>query len=100
MSALVYLIPISILLGTVALIAFLWSLKHGQYEDLEGAALRILTDQDTPLPPVNEQGARSSEGSVQLGKIADISVDVPGRMPEQWKDQNHGEETKSQSQGP
>ena len=43
MSALLYLIPISLLLGGVALFAFLWTLKHGQYEDLEGAAARILT---------------------------------------------------------
>ena len=50
MSALLYLIPISILLGAVALFSFLWTLKNGQYEDLEGAAARILTDEDKPLP--------------------------------------------------
>jgi cbb3-type cytochrome oxidase maturation protein len=50
MSALLYLIPISILLGAIALVAFFWTLKHGQYEDLEGAAARILTDDDRPLP--------------------------------------------------
>ena len=50
MSALLYLIPISILLGAVALFTFLWTAKNGQYEDLEGAAARILTDDDKPLP--------------------------------------------------
>lgn len=50
MSALLYLIPISILLGAVALFTFLWTAKNGQYEDLEGAAARILTDDDRPLP--------------------------------------------------
>ena len=55
MSALLYLIPISILLGAIALVAFFWTLKHGQYEDLEGAALRILTDDDKPLPRDGDQ---------------------------------------------
>ncbi len=50
MTALLYLIPISILLGAVALFAFLWTAKNGQYDDLEGAAARILTDEDRPLP--------------------------------------------------
>ena len=50
MSALLYLIPISILLGAVALAAFLWTLKNGQYDDMDGAAARILTDEDWPLP--------------------------------------------------
>lgn len=49
MSALVYLIPISLALGAVGLIAFLWTLKDGQYEDMEGAASRIITDDDWPL---------------------------------------------------
>ena len=50
MGALVYLIPISLVLGVIGLVAFLWTLRHGQYEDLEGSATRILTDDDKPLP--------------------------------------------------
>jgi len=46
MSSLVFLIPIALLLGAAALGAFLWSLKSGQYEDLDGAAERILIDDD------------------------------------------------------
>src|SRR3546814_5317589 len=46
MSVLAYLIPISLCLGIVGLIAFLWSLKSGQYEDLDGAAERVLFDDD------------------------------------------------------
>ncbi|MBE7636670.1 cbb3-type cytochrome oxidase assembly protein CcoS [Sneathiella sp. P13V-1] len=49
MSVLVYLIPIALLLGGLGLVAFLWSLKSGQYEDLDGAAQRILIDDDEPL---------------------------------------------------
>jgi cbb3-type cytochrome oxidase maturation protein len=46
MSVLIYLIPIALLLGLVGLGAFMWSLKSGQYEDLDGAAQRILFDKD------------------------------------------------------
>jgi len=49
MSGFFYLIPISLLLGTGGLAVFLWSLKAKQYEDLEGAASRILFEDDVPL---------------------------------------------------
>jgi len=41
-----YLIPIALALGAVGLGAFLWALRSGQYEDLDGAAERILFDDD------------------------------------------------------
>ena len=45
-----YLIPVALALGAVGLAAFMWSLKSGQYEDLEGAAERILSnDGDKPI---------------------------------------------------
>jgi cbb3-type cytochrome oxidase maturation protein len=43
-----YLIPIALALGAVGLGAFMWSLRSGQYEDLDGAAERILFDEDAP----------------------------------------------------
>jgi cbb3-type cytochrome oxidase maturation protein len=46
MNALVFLIPIALGLGALGLAAFLWSLKTGQYDDLEGASWRILDDDD------------------------------------------------------
>ena len=52
MSALIYLIPAALFLGLVGLVAFLWALRSGQFEDLDGAAHRILLDDeeggDTP----------------------------------------------------
>ena len=48
MNMLAYLIPISIGLGLMGLGAFLWALRSGQYEDLDGAAERILYDEDRP----------------------------------------------------
>ena len=44
MNVLAYLIPVALLLGLTGLVAFLWSLKSGQYDDLDGAAIRILPD--------------------------------------------------------
>ena len=42
MTALLYLIPAALFLGLLGLGAFLWSLKSGQYDDLDGAAWRML----------------------------------------------------------
>lgn len=44
-----YLIPVALALGAAGLLAFLWSLRNGQYDDLDGAAERILFDDDVPL---------------------------------------------------
>jgi cbb3-type cytochrome oxidase maturation protein len=46
MTILTYLIPAALALGGAALIAFLWALRSGQYEDLDGAAERILVDEE------------------------------------------------------
>lgn len=48
MKVLLYLIPVALTLGGLGLVAFLWSLKAGQYDDLDGAAYRILSDDDLP----------------------------------------------------
>ncbi len=50
MTGLLYLIPVALFMGAVGLVAFIWSLKSGQYDDLEGAAWRILQDDDQPKP--------------------------------------------------
>jgi cbb3-type cytochrome oxidase maturation protein len=46
MEVLAYLVPLALALGLLGLGAFLWSLKTGQYEDLEGAAWRAIIDDD------------------------------------------------------
>ncbi len=46
MSALVYLIPLALFLGLLGLAAFLWAVRSGQFDDLDGAAERILFDED------------------------------------------------------
>ncbi len=53
MSVLVYLVPAALLLGLIGLAGFMWSLKSGQYDDLEGAGWRAIADDE----PVEEKPA-------------------------------------------
>ncbi len=46
MDVILYLLPIALALGLGGLFAFLWSLRNGQYDDMEGAAHRVLSDDD------------------------------------------------------
>ncbi len=46
MTVLLFLVPLALALGFVGLMGFLWSLKSGQYDDLDGAAQRVLSDDD------------------------------------------------------
>jgi cbb3-type cytochrome oxidase maturation protein len=46
MSILLFLVPLALLLGLIALIAFMWSLRSGQFDDLDGAAHHVLMDDD------------------------------------------------------
>jgi cbb3-type cytochrome oxidase maturation protein len=46
MTVLIFLIPITLVLGLLGLGCFLWSLKSKQYEDLQGAANRILFEEE------------------------------------------------------
>jgi len=60
MSALVYLRPVALVRGLLGLAGFLWALRSGQFDDLDGAAHRILLDdEDKPLPP---RGHRRDQG--------------------------------------
>lgn len=57
MSVLVYLIPVALFLGAASLLGFLWALRAGQYDDLDGAAERILVD-DVPGEIERSRGSR------------------------------------------
>jgi len=63
MTGLLFLIPIAVAMGGAGLVAFLWALKSGQFDDLDGAAGRVLFDDDPPAPP--KQDHRSSPGPQQ-----------------------------------
>ncbi|MGB3553549.1 MAG: cbb3-type cytochrome oxidase assembly protein CcoS [Jannaschia sp.] len=65
MNVLVVLIPVSILLGACGLVACIWTLRNGQYEDLEGDAMRILLspgDGDDPVPPPDHDATSDKKG--------------------------------------
>lgn len=55
MNVLIYLIPAALLLGGIGLAAFLWAIRSGQFEDLDGAAQRILINDDRPLDDPKEK---------------------------------------------
>jgi len=55
MTALLWLIPAALALGALGLAAFFWSLRSGQYDDLQGAAERILIDDDGPITDGDEE---------------------------------------------
>jgi cbb3-type cytochrome oxidase maturation protein len=59
MTALAWLIPVALGLGGLGLAAFMWCLRSGQYDDLEGAAWRALDD-DADVAPA--QGSRAGDG--------------------------------------
>jgi cbb3-type cytochrome oxidase maturation protein len=65
MNSLVFLIPLALLLGGAALAAFLWSLRSGQYDDLDGAAERIFLD---------EAGDKAGSGGQTLAPSTKSSV--------------------------
>jgi cbb3-type cytochrome oxidase maturation protein len=50
MYALIWLLPVTLALGAGGLALFLWCARSGQFDDLDGAAWRILRDADPPLP--------------------------------------------------
>jgi cbb3-type cytochrome oxidase maturation protein len=50
MEDFLYLVPLALILGLIGLGAFMWTLRSGQYDDLDGAAERVLLDDtDTPI---------------------------------------------------
>jgi len=56
------LIPVSLLFLAAGIGAFIWAVKNGQYEDMEGPAHRILMDDDDPrIPSAREQSKSDSE---------------------------------------
>ncbi len=56
MTSLLWLIPSALALGALGLLAFFWSMRAGQYDDLQGAAERILIDDDKPITDEAEDG--------------------------------------------
>ena len=68
MNILIYLVPMALLLGLIGLVAFLWSLKSGQYDDLDGAALRVLSDDDVDPDRQEPGGGLANPLPKQVGR--------------------------------
>lgn len=62
MNILVMMMPIAIALGLASLIFFVWSLKNGQYEDMEGDGNRILWDDDIERKDPPDAGTGGGPG--------------------------------------
>jgi cbb3-type cytochrome oxidase maturation protein len=59
-NLLIVLIPIALFLGALGLAAFIWSLKSGQYDDLEGAKWRVLEDDEDDRPAGSQPAQRNN----------------------------------------
>ncbi|WP_147124433.1 cbb3-type cytochrome oxidase assembly protein CcoS [Shimia ponticola] len=59
MNVLLILVPCSLILGMLALVGFLWTLRADQYDDLEGDAQRMLLDTDDSQPRSHNSSAQS-----------------------------------------
>ena len=68
MEVLVFLVPLALTLGAIGLMGFLWSLKNGQHDDIEGAGWRAIADDDPvseePVP-VRSTGTRRRQGATE-----------------------------------
>jgi cbb3-type cytochrome oxidase maturation protein len=67
MSILFLLIPLAMVFIGIALWAFMWAVKSGQFEDMEGPAHRILMDDDDPRIPGNKQGKQDDKAGQSPG---------------------------------
>ena len=69
MDILYLLIPLAVALMIVAVLFFLWTVKSGQYDDMEGPAYRILMDDDDPMIPGSRKGdAKDSDSAPEGGE--------------------------------
>ncbi|WP_420969757.1 cbb3-type cytochrome oxidase assembly protein CcoS [Bradyrhizobium sp. B120] len=67
MEVLVYLVPLALALGFVGLLGFLWSLKSGQYDDLDGAAWRAIADDESNVPSAPVQIVQMDQRDCRSG---------------------------------
>ena len=60
------LLSLSGLFVIKALVAMFWAIKNGQFDDMEGPAVRILMDEDDPLLPKNRRVLKKADGSDKI----------------------------------
>ncbi len=83
MEVMIILVPLALALGAAGLVGFLWSLKNGQYDDLDGAAWRAILDEEPPASPEdgeqNDQERSRDPGPAQHQRP--VSALVPRTEP-------------------
>ena len=75
MEILYLLIPLAVGLMLVAIAFFLWTVRSGQYEDLEGPAHRILMDDDDPMIPGNQAASAADAKNINPSHAGQVSGD-------------------------
>lgn len=68
MAILLMLIPISLLLMGLAVVAFVWAVKRGQFDDMDTPALDILEDNDRPAPAPEPPAGTGTDSDTTTGK--------------------------------
>jgi cbb3-type cytochrome oxidase maturation protein len=69
MNVLLLLAPFSVLLGLLAVAAFVWTLRSGQYDDIQGSAERILIDDDDLAPGDRHDAPSPGDGARSTGEL-------------------------------
>ena len=69
MTALAWLIPAALFMGALGLIGFLWSLRSGQFDDLEGAGWRALDDEVDRSGSARPEGLLRQDGSQGVAEV-------------------------------
>jgi cbb3-type cytochrome oxidase maturation protein len=75
MEILILLIPLSVVLVFLIGAAFWWSVRSGQFDDLEGPAHRIITDDDSPVRPASTHD-RGFVGSIRTPGVRDRKIRI------------------------
>lgn len=65
-STLVFLLALTTIFIVFIVLGILWAIKHGQFEDMEGPAQRILMDEDDPMLPSNQITREAEKGQSKL----------------------------------
>ena len=62
-KSILILILLSLFVGTAAWLVFIWSVKKGEYDDIERAKYRMLEDDDEPRPPGEDNNTQNDKAS-------------------------------------
>ena len=75
MNVLYFLVPLALLLAASGVWAFVWSVKNGQFEDVETPGLRVLFEEPEPAtPPTDRPSGKASSGNASSANAASISA--------------------------